>query len=209
MRYCFALISLLLSIPLHAQDPLDRVAPEIRQGLETQKDIWFADKLSDAEFQKAKAWLEQQYSRVGFAISVADKAEYDTYFMSLMFATVPEAEFAKMRNSPGQGRTAFLSEWLTNMYPLSTMVFEKTAWLKGPSSFGRERYRMFKDLRERVKLEGMSRRQVEDLLGSPDQSEGTRISYVLGPSFHPIDTMVLHLMFVDGKLKTYRLAVEH
>jgi hypothetical protein len=139
MRFAALLFLILVAQPAAAQDPLAGIVEEVRAGLETRKDAFLADSLPAPELRSAVEWLERQYARVGVPVRIADNAEFDAYFMSMMFATVPDSQFARMAENGGRGRTAFLSEWLAKMYPLSPIAFSPEAWRTAGRGPERER----------------------------------------------------------------------
>lgn len=178
---------------------------EVRAGLEARKDAFLADSLPAPELRSAVEWLERQYARVGVPVRIADKAEFDAYYMSMMFATAPDSQFARIPENGGGDRTAFLSEWLARMYPLSPIPFSPEAWRAAVTGTGRERYRMFKDLRERVVFEGMRLDQLKRLLGAPDLSAEGHVVYRLGPGLGIMDENELRFEVADGKVTGYRI----
>jgi hypothetical protein len=209
MRFAALLLLILVATPAAAQDPLAGMVEEVRAGLEARKDAFLADSLPAPELRSAVEWLERQYARAGVPVRIADKAEFDAYFMSMMFATVPDSQFARMAENGGRDRTAFLSEWLAKMYPLSTIPFSPEAWRAAVTGTERERYRMFKDLRERVRFEGMHLDQVAELLGPPDRSAEDHVVYVLGPGLGIMDVHELWFEVADGTVTGYRIVGRH
>lgn len=205
MRIAVLLLLILAAAPAAAQDPLSGILPEVRSGLDERKGAFLADSLPAPELRSAVEWLEAQYARAGVPVRIADKAEFDAYFMSMMFATAPDSQFARISKSDGLGRSDFLSRWLRTMYPLSPLPFSTDAWQRANGGTGRERYRMFKDLRERVVLRGMRTAELEALLGAPDRREGSHLVYGLGPGLGIMDENELRIEVADGRVTGYRI----
>jgi hypothetical protein len=208
MRFAALLVLLLAATPAAAQDPLAAVAGEVRAGLEAHRTAFLADSLPAPELRSAVEWLEAQYARAGVPVRIDGKAEFDAYYMSMMFATVPDSQFVRMPENDGRGRTAFLAAWLAKMYPLSPLPFSREAWRAAGSGAGRERYRMFKDLRERVTLEGMTVADLEALLGPPDRTVGGELAYRLGPGLGIMDLDELRFGVAGGKVTGHRIVTQ-
>jgi hypothetical protein len=201
-----ALLALLLfATPAAAQDPLAGMAGEVRAGLEARLAAFLADSLPAPELRSAVEWLEARYARAGVPVRIDGKAEFDAYYMSMMFATVPDSQFVRMPENAGRGRTAFLAAWLAKMYPLSPLPFSPEAWRAVGSGGGRERYRMFKDLRERVTFEGMPVAELEALLGPPDRTGGGELVYGLGPGLGIMDVNELRFGVAGGRVTGHRI----
>lgn len=205
MRLAVVLLLVLAAAPATAQDPLSAIVPEVRAGLDARKGAFLADSLPTPELRSAARWLETQYSRAGVPVRIADKAEFDAYYMSMMFATAPDSQFARMPESSGLGRTAFLYRWLETNYALSALPFSPEAWRRAESGTARERYRMFKDLRERVVLRGMRTAELEALLGAPDRRDEEHVVYRLGPGLGILDENELRIEVADGRVAAYRI----
>lgn len=205
MRFAALLVLLLFATPAAAQDPLGGVAAEVRAGLEARMQAFLADSLPAPELRSAVEWLEAQYARAGVPVRIDGKAEFDAYYMSIMFATVPDSQFVRMPENDGRGRTAFLAVWLAKMYPLSPLPFSREAWRAAGSGAGRERYRMFKDLRERVDFRGMPVAELEALLGAPDRTGEGEVVYRLGPGLGIMDENELRFGAAGGRVTGYRI----
>jgi hypothetical protein len=207
MGFAALLFLVLAAAPAAAQDPLAGMVEEVRAGLEARKDAFLADSLPAPELRSAVDWLERQYALAGLPVRIEGKAEFDAYYMSMMFATAPDSQFVRMSDDGvnEKGRTAFLAAWLDEMYALSPVPFSREAWRAAGSGPKRERYRMFKDLRERVDFEGMLTAELEALLGAPDRTGEGHVVYRLGTGLGIMDENELRFEVADGRITRYRI----
>lgn len=67
------------------------------------------------------------------------------------------------------------------------------------------RLNMVHDLQHKYKLEGMTVRQIVELLGEPDRKSRNELSYYLGHSGHGINTAHLILKIENRKVTAYDL----
>lgn len=90
--------------------------------------------------------------------------------------------------------------------------FEPVKWQAGPSATADRCYRggMAKDIRDRIVPKGMSRNQVERVLGKPDQGKSSEYRYVLGKcSGLGIDYDDLHIYFDEQGVVVNVLILQH